>query len=96
MAIPTSHRPDALDAPTVARIQARATEDAARAARTMVTFPHADHPLTRLYIESVSVSSYDQLGAALRLIKIMEQSTDWQTVAACQLAAEVLMERKLA
>jgi hypothetical protein len=62
----------------------------------MVTFPHADHPLTRLYIESVSVSSYGQMSSAMKLIKIVEQSTDAQTVAACQLAAEVLIERKQA
>ena len=57
-------------------------------------FPMHDHPLTKLYIAGAEARNHAQMLAAYDMSKIIEQSVSDQVIAACKLAADVLMERK--
>jgi hypothetical protein len=55
--------------------------------------PYHDHPLTRAYILSTRTTEQKQLAESMRLIHQLELMMKPQEVAACKLAAEVLIER---
>lgn len=56
--------------------------------------PYQDHPLTRAYILSTKATEQNQLAETMRLIRQLENMMKPQEVAACKLAAEVLIERQ--
>jgi hypothetical protein len=55
--------------------------------------PYHDHPLTRAYILSTRATEHKQLAENMKLIRQLELMMKPQEVAACKLAAEVLIER---
>jgi len=56
--------------------------------------PYQDHPLRRAYILSTKATEQNQLAETMRLIRQLENMMKPQEVAACKLAAEVLIERQ--
>ena len=85
-----------MDARTVARLQPPAAEDATRAkraARTVVNFPYADHPLTLAHIMGAQASTHSAMIQAVSLVRRLDKDATEQTRAACKLAAEVFIER---
>lgn len=55
--------------------------------------PHADHPLTRVFISSVRARNHADMREALALIQALSKGESEQTIAACKLAAEIFLER---
>lgn len=55
--------------------------------------PYHDHPLTQAYILSTRATEQKQLAESMRLIRQLELMMKPHEVAACKLAAEVLIER---
>ena len=58
--------------------------------------PQHDHPLTRTYILGARAATTEAMRNALEIIRAIEQGLDQTTVAQCKLAAEVLIERRMA
>ena len=58
-----------------------------------MTFPYADHPLTKMYLAAAKASTHDQMRAAMDMSRSVERMVNPQTIAACKLAAEVISER---
>ena len=56
----------------------------------------SEHPLTRLYLDAARTRSHTQMRIAMDMARSIEKATDAVTIAQCKLAAEVLLERKLA
>jgi len=54
-----------------------------------------DHPLTRAHMMGARATTHQSLAQAARLIRELEKRETEQTIAACKLAAEVLIERKM-
>lgn len=59
-------------------------------------FPQANNPLTQAYVLSTRVTTHESLVQAARLIRELEKSRTGCEIDQCKLAAEVLIERKLA
>jgi hypothetical protein len=59
-----------------------------------VSFPEANHPLTRAYLIGAKARTHEQMRDTLRLVKALEARSTEQHKAACKLAAEILLERK--
>ena len=57
-------------------------------------FPFASHPLTQLYLIAVKAKSQQEMRAAMDIARGIEEDATEQTIAACKLAAEVLLERR--
>lgn len=57
--------------------------------------PMQDHPLTRAHMMGARATTHQSLAQAARLIRELEKRETEQTIAACKLAAEVLIERKV-
>lgn len=55
--------------------------------------PHADHPLTRVFISSVRARTHADMRDAMALIEALSRGESETTIAACKLAAEVFLER---
>lgn len=55
--------------------------------------PHADHPLTRVFISSARARTHADMREALALIQALSRGESETTIAACKLAAEVFLER---
>lgn len=58
--------------------------------------PQQDNPLTRAYVSSTRVTTHEGMVQAARLIHELEKSRTGCEIDQCKLAAEVLVERKLA
>jgi hypothetical protein len=58
--------------------------------------PHQNHPLTRAYLLGARTTGPVGLGEIMRLIAACEAEADQLTIDQCKLAAEVMLERKLA
>jgi len=58
--------------------------------------PNQNHPLTRAYILGARATSPAAMADAMRLIRACEGAADQLTIDQCKLAAEVMIERKLA
>lgn len=59
-------------------------------------FPQQNNPLTQAYILSTRVTTHEDLVQAARLIRELESSRTSCEIDQCKLAAEVLIERKMA
>jgi hypothetical protein len=59
-------------------------------------FPESDNPLTLALIQSTRVQTHTDMVQAVRLIRALESKLTGCEVDRCRLAAEVLIERKLA
>ena len=59
-------------------------------------FPQQNNPLTQAYVSSTRVTTHDGMVQAARLIHELEKSRTGCEIDQCKLAAEVLVERKLA
>jgi hypothetical protein len=59
-------------------------------------FPQANNPLTQAYVLSTRVTTHESLVQAARLIHELEKSRTGCEIDQCKLAAEVLIERRLA
>lgn len=59
-------------------------------------FPKHNHPLTLAYIAGVRANTPQTMRDAMAVIRSCEADADEQTRAQCRLAAEVLIERKIA
>lgn len=59
-------------------------------------FPQQNNPLTRAYILSTRVTTHESLVQAARLIRELESTRTSCEIDQCKLAAEVLVERKMA
>ena len=59
-------------------------------------FPQANNPLTQAYILSTRVTTQESMMQAARLIRELEKSRTGCEIDQCKLAAEVLIERKMA
>lgn len=57
--------------------------------------PMQDHPLTRAHMMGARATTHQTLAQAAKLIHELEKRETEQTIAACKLAAEVLIERKM-
>lgn len=57
--------------------------------------PMQNHPLTRAHMMGARATTHQSLAQAARLIRELEKRETEQTIAACKLAAEVLIERKM-
>lgn len=57
--------------------------------------PMQNHPLTRAHMMGARATTHQSLAQAARLIRELEKRESEQTIAACKLAAEVLIERKM-
>jgi hypothetical protein len=62
----------------------------------MKTFPESDNPLTLALIQSTRAKTHEDMVQAARLIRALEFKLTGCEVDRCRLAAEVLIERKLA
>lgn len=61
-----------------------------------MNFPQQNHPLTRAYIAGARATTPQTMRDAMAVIRSCETDAAPQTVAQCKLAAEVLIERRLA
>jgi hypothetical protein len=59
-------------------------------------FPESENPLTLALIQSTRVKTHEDMVQAARLIRAMESKLTGCEVDRCRLAADVLLERKLA
>jgi hypothetical protein len=59
-------------------------------------FPQANNPLTQAYVLSTRVTTQESMMQAARLIRELEKSRTSCEIDQCKLAAEVLIERKMA
>jgi hypothetical protein len=58
--------------------------------------PHQTHPLTLAHIAGARAKTHQAMADATRLILALEREATEQTIAACRVAAEILIERKQA
>jgi hypothetical protein len=58
--------------------------------------PHQTHPLTLAHIAGARATTHQAMTDATRLILALEKDATEQTIAACRVAAEILIERKQA
>jgi len=58
--------------------------------------PNHDHPLTLAHIAGAKAKTHQAMADAVKLIRALEKEATEQTKAACEVAAEILIERKLA
>ncbi len=58
--------------------------------------PNQNHPLTRAYMLGARSTTQSAYAEALRLIRASEDAADQITIDQCKLAAEILIERKMA
>jgi hypothetical protein len=58
--------------------------------------PNQNHPLTLAHIAGARATTNSAMAAATKLIRALEKEATEQTIAACRVAAEILMERKQA
>jgi hypothetical protein len=58
--------------------------------------PQQNNPLTQAYVSSTRVTTHEGMVQAARLIRELEKSRSGCEIDQCKLAAEVLIERKLA
>jgi hypothetical protein len=59
-------------------------------------FPQTNNPLTQAYILGTRATTQESLLQAARLIRELEKSRTGCEIDQCKLAAEVLIERKMA
>jgi hypothetical protein len=52
-----------------------------------------DHPLTKIYLKGATARDHMQMRAVMDIARFLEQSASEREIAACKLAAEVLIER---
>mgnify|MGYP007125368227 FL=1 len=69
------------------------TDAAAMIARQL---PHQHHPLTLAHIAGARATTHSAMADAVKLIRALEKEATEQTIAACRVAAEILIERKQA
>lgn len=55
--------------------------------------PNHDHPLTLAYIAGARATTHSAMADAVKLIRALEKEAAEQTIAACEVAAEILIER---
>jgi hypothetical protein len=65
-------------------------------AKFLTPMPNQNHPLTRAYILGARATSPEAMTEALRLIRACEEAADQLTIDQCKLAAEIMIERKMA
>jgi hypothetical protein len=58
--------------------------------------PNQNHPLTLAHIAGARATTHSAMADAVKLIRALEKDAAEQTIAACRLAAEILIERKQA
>jgi hypothetical protein len=58
--------------------------------------PNQTHPLTLAHIAGARATTYQAMVDAARLIQALEKEATEQTIAACRVAAEILIEREQA
>jgi hypothetical protein len=89
-----------MDASPNQRLQPTTTAAAERrAALTLVIakmLPNQNHPLTLAHIAGAKATTHSAMSEATRLIRALEKDATEQTIAACRVAAEILIERKQA
>lgn len=56
--------------------------------------PEHDNPLTHAYIAGAKASTHNEMMSAMKLAKQLEKGKTPMLIAACQLAAEWLLERR--
>lgn len=61
-----------------------------------MNFPNQNHPLTLAYIAGARANTPQAMRDALAIIRSCETDADPILLAQCKLAAEVLIERKIA
>ena len=61
-----------------------------------MNFPNQNHPLTLAYIAGARATTPQAMRDALAIIRSCETDADPILLAQCKLAAEVLIERKIA
>ena len=57
-------------------------------------FPELDNPLTHAYLAGARARTHNEMMAAMKLAKHLEARETPQIMAACQLAAEYLLDRR--
>jgi hypothetical protein len=57
--------------------------------------PNQNHPLTLAHIAGARATTYSAMADATKLIRALEKEATEQTIAACRVAAEILIERKM-
>ena len=55
--------------------------------------PNQAHPLTLAYIAGARATTHQAMTDAVRMIRTLEKEATEQTIAACKVAAEILIER---
>jgi hypothetical protein len=58
--------------------------------------PNENHPLTLAHIAGARATTHTAMADAIRMIRALEKDATEQTIAACRVAAEILIERKQA
>jgi len=58
--------------------------------------PNENHPLTLAHIAGARATTHTAMADAIRMIRALEKDATEQTIAACRVAAEILIERKKA
>jgi hypothetical protein len=58
--------------------------------------PNENHPLTLAHIAGARATTHTAMADAIRMIRALERDATEQTIAACRVAAEILIERKQA
>ena len=61
-----------------------------------MNLPQHNHPLTLAYIAGARATTHQAIRDALAIIRSCERDADPVLLAQCRLAAEVLIERKMA
>lgn len=56
--------------------------------------PEHDNPLTHAYIAGVKANTHNEMMASMKLAKALEKGKTPALIAACQLAAEWLLEHR--
>lgn len=56
--------------------------------------PEHDNPLTHAYIAGAKASTHNEMMSAMKLAKQLEKGKTPMLIAACQIAAEWLLERR--
>jgi len=55
--------------------------------------PNQTHPLTLAYIAGARATTHQAMTDAVRMTRALEKEATEQTIAACKVAAEILIER---
>jgi hypothetical protein len=57
-------------------------------------FPELENPLTDAYLAGARARTHNEMMAAIKLAKHLEARENPQIIAACQLAAEYILDRR--